>query len=301
MQQSSVELRKSVEELGDPDVGRDRSWWRVLRQTALGFMDDRIFLVAAGVTFYGLLAVVPALAALIALYGLFFDPADIARHVEVLAGFLPGEAIALIADQSQRIAAQSGTTLGLAFFFGVAVSLWSAMSGVTAIFEALNVAYGEHEKRSLLALYGQALLFTLGAIVFLMLALAALAVMPVVTERLGIGPLASTLLDIGRWPAMIAILVLTLAVLYRFGPSRTHPGWRSIAWGTAAAALGWLVFSILFSWYVANLATYNRTYGSLGAVIGFMMWMWLSTSIVLLGAELNAEIEAETERTAGVN
>ncbi|MFO1171225.1 MAG: YihY/virulence factor BrkB family protein [Hyphomicrobiaceae bacterium] len=273
-----------------------RSWWRVLKRTATDFVDDQILLIAAGVTFYGLLALIPALAALIALYGLFFDPSDVAHHVSMLSGFLPSEAVSIIADQSQRIAAQSKSTLGAAFVIGLAISLWSAMSGVTAIFSGLNVAYGEREKRSFVWLYTQALLFTLGALVFLLLALAGLAVVPVVIDVIGESSMLTSILDIGRWPAMVAVLVFVLAVLYRFGPSREHPRWRFIVFGTAAATLGWVAFSLLFSWYVTNIASYNRTYGSLGALIAFMTWMWLSTTIVLLGAELNAKVESETRR-----
>lgn len=273
-----------------------RSWWRVLKRTATDFVDDQILLIAAGVTFYGLLALIPALAALIALYGLFFDPSDVAHHVSMLSGFLPSEAVSIIADQSQRIAAQSRSTLGAAFVIGLAISLWSAMSGVTAIFSGLNVAYGEREKRSFVWLYTQALLFTLGALVFLLLALAGLAVVPVVIDVIGESSMLTSILDIGRWPAMVAVLVFVLAVLYRFGPSREHPRWRFIVFGTAAATLGWVAFSLLFSWYVTNIASYNRTYGSLGALIAFMTWMWLSTTIVLLGAELNAKVESETRR-----
>ena len=170
------------------------------------------------------------------------------------------------------------------------------MSGVTAIFSGLNIAYGEREKRSFASLYTQALLFTLGALLFLLLALAGLAIVPVVIDVIGESSMLTTILDIGRWPAMVAVLVATLAVLYRFGPSREHPRWRFIVFGTAAATLGWVAFSLLFSWYVTNIASYNRTYGSLGALIAFMTWMWLSTTIVLLGAELNAKVESETRK-----
>lgn len=274
-----------------PDL---RGWWRVVKRTATDFIDDQILLISAGITFYGLLALVPALAALIALYGLFFDPADVSHHTEILSGFLPAEAVSIIADQSQRIAAQSRSTLGAAFVIGLAISLWSAVSGVTAIFSGLNIAYGEREKRSLAVLYGQALLFTLGALLFLALALAGLAIVPAIIDVIGAGTFAIALLDIGRWPAMVAVLVATLAVLYRFGPSREHPRWRFIVFGTAAATLGWIAFSLLFSWYVANVASYDRTYGSLGALIAFMTWMWMSAAIVLLGAELNAKVESET-------
>lgn len=259
-----------------------------------GFGEDRILLVAAGVTFYALLALVPALASFVALYGLFFDPRQVMGQVDALAGLVPDGALQIIRDQASRIVGQGSGTLGLTFFSTLAFSLWSANAGVKSVFDALNVAYDEQEKRSFIALNLQAFAVTLRAIGFMIVALAGLAVVPFVLRFVGVGPVASSLIWLGRWPVLLVALLLALAVLYRFGPSREKPQWRWVTWGSAVAAIGWLAFSLLFSWYVASFGSYNATYGSLGAVVGFMTWMWLSATIVLMGAEINAELEHQT-------
>lgn len=271
-------------------------WKDILWRTWEGFQEDRILLVAAGVTFYALLALVPALASFLSLYGLFFDPQSVAGQIDSLSGLVPGGALDIIGGEASRIASQGKGTLSLTFLFTLAFSLWSANAGVKSIFDALNVAYDEEEKRSFLQLNLQSLAVTLGAIVLLIVALAALAVVPVLLNTVGLGPLAGWLIWLGRWPVLVLAVLGALAVLYRFGPSREKPQWRWVTWGSAVATAGWVVFSVLFSWYVANFGNYNATYGSLGAVIGFMTWLWLSATIVLVGAELNAELEHQTTK-----
>ena len=271
-----------------------RGWWEILKRTFSEASKDRILLVAAGVTFYGLLALVPSLAAFITLYGFIFDPAAVDRQVASLEGVLPGGAIEIIRAQASRITSQEQSTLGVALAISLGLSLWSSAAGVKGIIEALNIAYDEEEKRSFLVLSASAILMTLGAIVFMIVAIGALAVLPVVLDFIGIGGWTEALLRLGRWPLLAVLVMLGLAVLYRYGPSRRHAEWRWITWGSAVAAIGWLLFSVLFTWYVANFGSYNETYGSLGAVVGLLTWMWLSTVIVLLGAELNAEIEHQT-------
>jgi membrane protein len=269
-------------------------WRDILWRTWEEFNADRILLVAAGVTFYVLLALIPAIAAFISLYGLFLDPATVNRHVDALAGILPDAGLSIVRDQVSRLAAEGSGTLGLTFAIGLAVSLWSATAGMRSIIDALNIAYEEEEKRSFVRLIGEALLMTLGAMLFLVVAVAGLAVVPLVLSNIGLEAWSATLIGLGRWPVLAGLVVAALAVLYRYGPSRSRPQWRWITWGSVAAAIGWLAFSMLFSWYVANLADFNATHGSLGAVIALMTWMWLSTTIVLMGAELNAEIEHQT-------
>jgi membrane protein len=273
-----------------------RGWKDILWRTYEEMNNDRLLAVAAGVTFYSLLAIFPAIAALISLYGLFADPQEVQAHIQGLAGLLPGGAVQIIGDQVTRISQQGGGGLGLGFIIGLALSLWSANAGVKAVFDALNVVYDEDEKRSFFKLNLQSLLFTLGTIVFLILALVAIAVIPIVLQFIGLGSALEWLISIARWPLLLAVVIFGLAVLYRFGPSRDRAEWRWITPGSLFAALGWLVFSMLFSWYVANFGSYNETYGSLGAAIGFMTWIWLSTAIVLLGAEINAEMEHQTAK-----
>jgi membrane protein len=262
---------------------------------------DRILAVAAGVTYFGLLALFPAVTALVSLYGLFADVNTINEHLGALSGILPGGAVEIVGDQVKRIAGSGDQALGFAFFFGLALALWSANAGMKAMFDALNVAYDEEEKRGFIALNLRSLLFTVGAILFILVAIAAIVVLPVVLQFIGLGKVTEWLLWIARWPALLAGVVLALAVLYRFGPSRDQVDWRWLTPGSIVAAVVWIAASMLFSWYVANFANYNETYGSLGAVIGFMTWLWISTTIVLVGAELNAEVEHQTvkDTTAG--
>lgn len=268
------------------------SWKSILRRTYDSLSDDRVLAVAAGVTFYGLLAVFPAIAALVSLYGLFADGATIQGNVDQFGNVMPGGAREVVTDQIQRVSAAGGGALGLSFIVGLAVALWGANAGVKALFDAVNVAYGAKEERGFFRLNLISLAFTLGTIVFVLAALGALVVVPIVVAYVGLGDVLEALLHYGRWPLMWVALALFLALLYRFGPTDSvNPKWRWISWGSASAALAWLAASALFSWYAANFGSYNATYGSLGAVIGFMTWMWISATVIIVGAELNSEIE----------
>jgi membrane protein len=272
-----------------PAKGWKDIFWRVYQEIG----KDRIVAVAAGVTFYGLLALFPAIAAIVSLYGLFADPSTINEHLAKLSGLLPGGATDIISEQVKRIASKGGGTLGLTFFTGLAISLWSANAGMKAVFDALNVAYGEEEKRGFVMLNLQSLAFTFAMIAFLLLAIGGIVVIPVILKFFWLGKV-EWLISFLRWPVLYLGVLFALACLYRYGPSRDKPQWRWVTWGSAIAGAVWLIGSMLFSWYVANFGNYNETYGSLGAVIGFMTWMWLSTTIVLIGAEINAEIEHQT-------
>jgi membrane protein len=271
-------------------------WKDILLRVYRGVSEDRIVAISAGVTFYALLAVFPAIAAMISLYGLFADPATINQHVEALAGFVPGGGLDIIREQIDRVVSQGRQTLGLTLATGLAISLWSANAGIKALFDALNVVYHEEEKRGFLKLNAVSLLFTLGAIVFLLLAIAAMTVLPAVLEGLGLSGASELLITIGRWPALLVAVSLAISLIYRYGPSRDEPQWRWISWGSAFAAVGWLLASLLFSWYAENFGSYNATYGSLGAVIGFMTWVWISAMVILAGAKINAEMEHQTAR-----
>ena len=271
-----------------------RGWKDILIRVYHGLSEDRIIAIAAGVTFYVLLAIFPAIAALISLYGLFADPATISQHIETLAGIVPGGAIDIVREQIDRVTSQGAQTLGWTLVVGLAISLWSANAGMKALFDALNVVYHEKEKRGFFKLNTISLAVTLGSIVFLLIAIATVTILPMVLEYVGLSGASQLLITIGRWPALLVGVSLGIALIYRFGPSRDAPQWQWISWGSAFAAVSWLVASMLFSWYAANFGSYNETYGSLGAAIGFMTWVWISGIVVLLGAKINAEIEHQT-------
>ena len=269
-----------------------KGWKDIVLRTWREFNQDRIPAVAGGVSFFGLLALFPALGAFVSLYGLFADVGAMRDQLNVLAGVLPRDVLAFVADQMVRLAGAEGPKLGVAFAISLVVSLWSANAGMKALFDGLNIAYEEVEKRGFIKLNLISLGFTLGALLFAVLSFSAVIAAPVVLSLLHLdGELTVAVL---RWPALLITMVAGLAVLYRFGPSREHARWRWLTWGSTASAVLWLVVSMLFSWYVGSYAHYDRVYGSLGAVVGFMTWSWLTTIVVLFGAELNSEIEHQT-------
>ena len=273
-----------------------RGWKDILIRTYRSISEDRVLALAAGVTYYVLLALFPGIAALVSIYGLVADPADIGEMLASLAGTIPRDVIEIIRGQLTFLASQDEKALGLAFFGGLLASLWSSNAAIKALFDALNVVYGEKEKRNFFRLTVLSLTFTAGMILFMVLALIGIVVIPALLDFLHLGAMGELLINILRWPAMLAVVMLGLAVIYRYGPCRADAKWRWITWGSVAAALLWFIVSMLFSWYASNFGNYNKTYGSLGAVIAFMMWSWLSTTIVLMGGELNAEIEHQTAK-----
>jgi membrane protein len=280
----------------EPSEIPPRGWKDILIRTYRSISEDRVTALAAGVTYYILLALFPGITALVSIYGMIADPADIEEQLASLSGAIPNDAISIISGQLHFLASQDQKALGLAFFGGLLVSLWSANAAIKALFDALNVVYGEKEKRNFFILNALSLCFTAGMVLFLVLAMIGIVVVPAVLDLLYLGSASELIINLLRWPAMLAIVVLGLAVLYRYGPCRADARWRWISWGSIAAAILWLIVSMLFSWYASNFGNYNKTYGSLGAVIAFMVWTWLSAIIVLMGGELNAEIEHQTAR-----
>jgi membrane protein len=277
-----------------------RGWKDIFWRTYQQIGEDRLLAVAAGVVFYGLLALFPALTALVSLYGFFADPTTITQHLSAAGGILPSGGLSIIQEQVTRLATKSGTKLSLGFAFGLALALWSANSGMKAIIDALNVVYEEKEKRSFIKLNLVSLTLTIAGIASILLALAAVVVLPVALGYVGLGTKADMLFRIGRWPVLLALVIVGLAIVYRFGPSRREPRWQWLSVGSVFAAVAWLGSSALLSWYMANFANYDATYGSLGAVIGMMMWMWVSAIVILFGAQLNSEIEHQTVKDSTV-
>jgi len=268
-----------------------RGWWEVVSNVYLEIFRDRLMLVAAGVAVYVLLSIFPALSVVIWLYGFFADPARIVAQIQNLDFLLPPGAFDVIQQQAKAIAATGPSGMSFIIFGGILLALWSANAAMKAMFDALNVAYGATDRRGFFMLNLVSLGFTLAAIVGLVVMIVVIAVVPAVLAVFNLGLVGDVLLWAGRWPVMLVLAGLALAVLYQWGPSRPDVAWRWITPGSALASIALLAFSMLFSWYAANIANYNGTYGSLGAVIGFLIWMWLSTTIILVGAELNAVVE----------
>jgi membrane protein len=277
-----------------------RGWCDILLRIWANIGRHRVLAIAAGITFYGLLAIFPGIAAALALYGFFADPHSAQGLFDQLSGVLPGGGQDVLRDQITRITAQPAAQLGFAFILGLLTSLWTASSGVRALIDALNIVYGEEEKRSLVKLYAFSIVATIAAILFFLLVSLALIALPIVFDYLWLGSFSKLLLNLLRWPVLFCIGAFALAVIYRYGPSRNQARWRWISWGSAGATIAWVAASLLFSWYALNFGSYNKTYGSLGAVIGFMTWMWISAIVMLLGAEVNAEMEHQTVRDTTV-
>ncbi len=266
--------------------------WRVRREVVA----DRITLIAAGATFYLLLALFPALAAFVSVYGFVADPVTVADQIALLGTVLPSGGMDLIRGQLESLAQQNSAALSFGFVAGFLVALWSANNGIKTLFEALNIAYEEREKRSFLWLNAISFTFTIGAIAVGVLFIVMVGVVPATLALVGLSGQQELLITLLRWPVVLIVSAAGIALLYRYGPSREKPKWRWVTWGSVLTAIVWLGASILFSLYLTNFADYNATYGSLGAVIGFMLWTWISVVILLLGAELNAELEHQTAR-----
>jgi membrane protein len=271
------------------------SWKETTRRTFADFSRHRVMTEAAAVTFYSVLALFPAIAALVSLYGLFADPAIIGDQLGSMSVVLPGGAIQVIGDQMTRVVEQGHGKLGLGFVIGTIIALWSTNSGTKSLFDALNTVYGVQEERSFIKLNTISLTMTIGGILFMIIAAGAVIVLPSALGFVGLSGVTESAVRILRWPALFLVVAVGLAVVYRYGPNRREAQWRWITAGSASAALAWLIVSFGFSWYAANFGSYNATYGSLGAIIGFMIWIWLSAIVVLAGAEI--DVTLETGRT----
>ncbi len=251
---------------------------------------------AAGVTFYIILALFPAIAALVSVYGLFSDPSTIAKQLDALSNILPAGAVEVIGNEIDQLISQGNSVLSLAFAASLTISIWSANAGMKAIFDVLNVVFGERERRGLIKLHVMSLAVTIGALVLTLLLLVTVAVLPAALDYIGLRPAMDRLVRLARWPALFVVVDFGLAILYRYGPSRTNARFRWVTWGSACATVAWVITSVLFSWYATRLGNYNKTYGSLGAAIVFMTWIWISTIIVLVGATLDSELEQTRQK-----
>jgi membrane protein len=269
-----------------------KGWKQILVRTRKEFADDQVPMIAAGVSFYTLLAIFPGLAAFVSLYGLFSDVAQVQHHMQVLSVILPGSAVRFFGQQMIRMAEAQKGGLSLTFVVGLLTSIWSANGAVKALMTGLNIAYEAQEKRSFIRRLLISMAFTLGFLVFGLAAIAVLGAGPAVEAYAGRH--AAFVLNIVSWPILLAAMGIGIALLYRFAPDRPGARLEWITPGSLAALALWLFVSALFSLYVGNFAHYDKTYGSLGAVVGFMMWNWLTDVVILAGAELNSEVERQS-------
>jgi membrane protein len=271
-----------------------KGWWQVAQRVWIESSRDNLSVVAAGCAFYALFAIFPALTALISLYGLTADPATVEQQFGMLGSVLPSEAYNIVVEQIRRIAESSNQALGWGLLVSVAIALWSVGNLTQAMFAALNIAYEEPERRSLLRYYLSAFMFAILGLFGGVLVLLAILYVPILFTVAGYSEAFELLVRIARWPILALIVLLLLALVYRYGPCRRSAKWHWVSMGSVLATFVWLFASAGFSYYVANFANYDRIYGSLGAVVILLLWLYISFYIVLLGAEINAELELQT-------
>jgi len=271
-----------------------RGWRDIFRRVKHKVAEDNLSIITAGVAFYGFLAIFPTMAALVSIFGLITSPVELQTYLHTAENFLPSEAMDLIRNELQRIIDAQGSRLGWGVVFGTLLGLWSAVRAMTAMFTATNVTYDEKEKRGFIRLRVTALSMALGAILFVIVSLGLIVGLPLPSVL--IGKTATPIIKYLRWPLLAGCCIVFLAMLYRHGPSRREPKWRWVTPGAIVATILWLVGSALFSFYVTHFASYNVTYGSLAVVVILMIWFYLSAYSILLGAEINAQMERQTAK-----
>lgn len=272
-----------------------RGWWQVGRRVIKNVQRHNISLVAAGVALFGMLAVFPALNVAVSVYAFFSSPQDILSHMEPLQQILPEQAYTILTNQLTELSDRDGTTFNFTLVASLVVGFWVARKGARAIIIACNIVYDESEKRSFFGLLLVSFLFTaVGIFGFVVLALLAI-LLPIALSMLPLGEFVETSLRVLRWPILAIIFILVLQCIYRYAPNRKHAKWRWVSVGAVLATVVWLTASIAFTIYVQNFSNYNETYGAIGSVIILILWFYISAFVVLLGAEINAEMEHQTE------
>jgi membrane protein len=300
----NAQYRVAVQDRGrtakDPADIPAGGWWDIAWRMFGRLGNDNVTLVAGGVAMYVLLSVFPGLAALVSFYGLFATPSDVVSHLKDFSTVLPPGVWDIFNAQLQELVQHSNSTLSLAAALSVAIALWSARSAMSALMTATNIAYGEREKRSFLKQVVISLAFTLGAILGFLIMLVLGVGIPLALKLLGTGNALQIAATVLRLALLWALAVLGLSVIYRYAPARELARWRWVTWGSALAATLWLAASALFAFYVQRFGSYGKTYGALGGVIVLLMWFYISSIIVVLGAELNAEMERQTRKDTTV-
>ena len=266
-------------------------WWPILSGTLQRIIRHNLSALAAAVAYYALMSLFPALTALVSIYGLISDRTIVQRQVNTMAGILPPEALQLVATWLKTLVDGPSTRFGIGLILGVLLAAWSVWAATAMLMTAINTCYGDAERRSFLRFNLEAVALGIGLALLAVIALALVALLPVLLALLPLPPAWSAVISLLRWPLLAALAFLGLAIIYRFGPARIDRTWRWISWGAGLATALWLLGSVGFAAYVSRIGSYDRTYGSLGAVIVLLLWFYMSAYVVLIGAELNGELE----------
>lgn len=277
-----------------------RGWFQILKRALREAKEDQISLAAAGVAFYAFLSIFPAMLAALAVYGLLAEPGQVQQQLNSISGALPEQARQILTDQLSSLASGQQGALTIGLVISVLLALWTASGGVAGLMQAINIAYDERETRGFVKLRGTALLLTLGAILFVLLSVALVAVLPVVLNQVGLGAAGRIAVQVLRWALLLGFVLAALAVLYRYAPSRNAPRFRWVTLGAVVATVLWILGSVGFSLYVNNFGSYQKTYGAIAGVIVLLLWLYLSSYTVLLGAEVNSEAEHQTAKDTTV-
>jgi membrane protein len=272
------------------------AWRRILGRVWLGIGRDHLSIVAAGVGFFGVLAIFPAIAALIAIYGLVADPSQVTSSLQAVKPLLPPDVFAMIEDQVEQLVTADQGKLGLATFVSIALALWSARAGVTALMEGLNIVYNETDTRNIVVQYLVSLALTLVLILVTIVALLAVVAVPALLHFSDFGWLGRVLAQVTPLLILGLAVVFVIGGLYRYGPHRARARKRWVSPGAIIATAGWVLVSLALSVYVSRFADFNQTYGSLGAIVGLLFWVYASAFVALIGAEINAQMELQTEQ-----
>ena len=268
----------------------------IVSRTYAEFSADRIPAVAGGVTFFFLLALFPAIASVVSLYGLFADRQSIYETLQMISGFLPGGAVSVLGAEVHRLTAQKPATLNIAFLLSAIVALWSTSGGIKAILDGLNIAFETKETRSFIRLSVNALLFAAGSVVAAALTIYGVEETRHLTANLSWAHYLHDAAAVLVWPLAFAVCSTIISLIYRYGPNRVRTPWKWVTWGSGFASVFWIIGTLAFSWYVQNYGSYNRTYGDLGAAVGFLTWIWISIVILLTGAEITCEVEKAAKK-----
>lgn len=271
-------------------------WKDVLVRVKKEVKDDKISMLSAAMAYYALFAFVPAISSIVLIYAWVSDPAEITQHISKASQFIPGEMKTILNSQLGTLASQASSSLGLGAIVSVLLALYGASRGSKSIMESLNIIYDEEDKRGFFKFMSMAMGITLLGVLLAILALGVIVIIPVITNILNLGARVDMLMTVVSWVVLLGLFSFFLSFTYRFGPDREKAKWRWVSWGAVIASLLWVIVSGLFSWYAKEFGNFNKTYGSLGAMIVLMTWFYLSSFVILLGAEINAELEHQTKK-----